>query len=1262
MADRDVALLATARKDGDVSAILRLSHSIEPLHIPTPLHPWAENPRTVGGLALTQLAAWAYADEHLRSQMLTGEGIRVLISNLRSESAERWENALVVIQNLSEHSVSACHSLLEFGVWAPLLPLLNPSCKEGVVSTALAALTNLCQNDPLTCLGDISFEPVVSSLLPLFSSFSSDTAFESLYLLLTLFRQSVSVSRHTELVGCVQGLGVLDLLSKLHESEDIDLKDTAQEIHDAIYSPSGHGSRSGSRVGTPASRDRPFSAKYRSSPNTAAIDHTLFTPRTSTNTKRLEVLYNPLNEDSAATVSFLPSLSQMHLFPRSKSFVDKSRISRSLTSSPLPRLRPASSQFLRSSLDQGRPKSTTRLADRTYSMSRLSLGSPSALQPLRSVTSGSFRSVLPAPLTHQCLAPYVAHQPLRLVRVGLLGSAGVGKSSLFHAFVHRKPADMTCYDSTTQATQAVIDMPVGSETVCLQVWDTPPQKWTSDAAKSFLKRLDCCLLLVDVTRPLAPAALKSILNSILKQIPHADYQQNFPWILVGTHSDQSDRRAFSQARGQQLAKNLGAVAYIETSSRDMLKVPIPFEILLSKASERKQKLDADYEAKALLAAVAGEAQRQSTVSVEVVLLGSRKSGKTALLGTMLKQPLQPYKKTVKPSAKVRQLPVDGQVVSISMWDLPGSLRYHSESNVYATAEVLVFVFNVCSFKSFNVLENWRKQIAEQHGVGRFKCLLVGTHIDSSPRVVSADLARMYARTCGLDMHYVELSCKTMHGARLVLETLARLKLYGAVAGEIACDSEEVVLLSQEMEDMLAQAAATQHLPPPPAVWTLTAEDVSLCQLPIGTQLSIEHAATDKTVETDTLDETGTADGTTSQPGTLAGEVLQVLGRGHYGHTYLLGVSENRLQVLKVVTAFAHLSADDRHIQISRTLKQLDRYALVPAHPNLVSIGGRYMYELPVDSTVNYSPNDPVGFVSSVVISTDHVTGVSLDQWRWSVGPHCTCPPKGAVSEELKVEPQAESGSEPLAESSVVTNCKECEARFLERVLSVTSQLIESIRHLNQHNLVHGFLSPSKVLVSESDSIKVLGFGYQHTAPLDKNAEGDTQRLETDLQRLGLLILFLFSGSPYPCTSLVEMDRNELKDRLLSPPAGDTTVTAVAMPLSLAELVLSWLHADSSSLDLSQAVETVASVMLQSQSQPVEDITEDKTDTVVAEPLESVQTAASLEGDKWAIAGSPLHDKSESTVKKRRSLLERIFVCGSRGRVKSKYAVPEAPLE
>lgn len=139
-----------------------------------------------------------------------------------------------------------------------------------------------------------------------------------------------------------------------------------------------------------------------------------------------------------------------------------------------------------------------------------------------------------------------AERPDTSIQIAILGNMNVGKTSLTHRYVAPdmplRVEKITTIGTDTRSTY----ISLFNETVTkIKIWDTAGQEKHANIVGSYVKRLDACLMVCDLTK-------QDSLVSIRKWIHELNNQIEMPVIIVGNKSDLTDRREVSAEQLMQL--------------------------------------------------------------------------------------------------------------------------------------------------------------------------------------------------------------------------------------------------------------------------------------------------------------------------------------------------------------------------------------------------------------------------------------------------------------------------------------------------------------------------------------------------------------------------------------------------------------------------------------------------------------------------------------------------------------------------------------
>eukprot|EP01122_Echinamoeba_exundans_P009275 TRINITY_DN3234_c0_g1_i1.p1 TRINITY_DN3234_c0_g1~~TRINITY_DN3234_c0_g1_i1.p1 ORF type:complete len:222 (+),score=38.82 TRINITY_DN3234_c0_g1_i1:100-765(+) len=164
----------------------------------------------------------------------------------------------------------------------------------------------------------------------------------------------------------------------------------------------------------------------------------------------------------------------------------------------------------------------------------------------------------------------------QLIKIIILGDAGVGKTSLLHRYVKKTFSDN--YKTTIGADFMSQQLTVGSRSVTLQMWDTAGQERFAGLGNAFFRGADGCVLVFDIQNDKSFEALQSWQEAFIQQANCTD-PMSFPFIVVGNKIDVGEsKRAVTIKKAQQWCIQHNC-QYFEASAKDSTNVNAAFEEL-----------------------------------------------------------------------------------------------------------------------------------------------------------------------------------------------------------------------------------------------------------------------------------------------------------------------------------------------------------------------------------------------------------------------------------------------------------------------------------------------------------------------------------------------------------------------------------------------------------------------------------------------------------------------------------------------------------
>ena len=155
-------------------------------------------------------------------------------------------------------------------------------------------------------------------------------------------------------------------------------------------------------------------------------------------------------------------------------------------------------------------------------------------------------------------------EPEFTFKILLLGDAAVGKTSLIRRFVEGK-FEKDYIMTIGMEPYSRYDTIKGTY-ICYSLWDIAGQDRFKAMRSMFFRGAKASIITFDLTR-------KSSFENTSKWIEEArEFSPDQLFILVGNKVDLEDVREVTSKEGQEMAKKLGAISYIETSAKTGINV------------------------------------------------------------------------------------------------------------------------------------------------------------------------------------------------------------------------------------------------------------------------------------------------------------------------------------------------------------------------------------------------------------------------------------------------------------------------------------------------------------------------------------------------------------------------------------------------------------------------------------------------------------------------------------------------------------------
>ena len=168
------------------------------------------------------------------------------------------------------------------------------------------------------------------------------------------------------------------------------------------------------------------------------------------------------------------------------------------------------------------------------------------------------------------------------VKLVMLGSGGVGKSTLTIQFIHRvfvEEYDPTMEDSYRKATEH------NGKSYLVDILDTAGSYEFSSEFDHMVRAGDAFLVVFSVTDRSSFDEVRSFVDTIRRL--HED-EERFSAVLVGNKIDLEDARTVTTKEGEALAMELGLPAYVETTAKEFDSTEAAFKQLLTQVNDKRE--------------------------------------------------------------------------------------------------------------------------------------------------------------------------------------------------------------------------------------------------------------------------------------------------------------------------------------------------------------------------------------------------------------------------------------------------------------------------------------------------------------------------------------------------------------------------------------------------------------------------------------------------------------------------------------------------
>jgi Ras-related protein Rab-7A len=172
-----------------------------------------------------------------------------------------------------------------------------------------------------------------------------------------------------------------------------------------------------------------------------------------------------------------------------------------------------------------------------------------------------------------------------LLKVIILGDAGVGKTSLLKQYINKQFSYQ--YKATIGADFLIKETQIDGQVVQLQLWDTAGQETHNSLGSAFYRNADCCILVFDQTDPKTFDTIDKWRSEFLTQLSPKD-PESFPFVLLGNKCDKEGELKVSEQKIRSYCSQKSNMPYFETSAKDNINIETAFEEVSKLAFKRDQ--------------------------------------------------------------------------------------------------------------------------------------------------------------------------------------------------------------------------------------------------------------------------------------------------------------------------------------------------------------------------------------------------------------------------------------------------------------------------------------------------------------------------------------------------------------------------------------------------------------------------------------------------------------------------------------------------
>lgn len=184
---------------------------------------------------------------------------------------------------------------------------------------------------------------------------------------------------------------------------------------------------------------------------------------------------------------------------------------------------------------------------------------------------------------------------------------------------------------------------------------------------------------------------------------------------------------------------------------------------------------------------------------KVIIVGNPSVGKTTIVERWCGGTFESgYKTTIGADFKTFKSDVDGDLVTIKLWDVSGSDRFKALGSMfYRNCEIIIIVYDVSNPETFTNIKLWLEQ-AHSHINNEPKFWLVGNKCDLDAKIDEKFL-EVYCQETGFQKSYL-VSAKTYKGLDVLLDDIGKQVKIASIERNKIMEQVRTVSLNNKIEN------------------------------------------------------------------------------------------------------------------------------------------------------------------------------------------------------------------------------------------------------------------------------------------------------------------------------------------------------------------------------------------------------------------------------------------------------------------------------